>query len=101
MVGIVGHSGSGKSTLTKLIQHFYTPNEGQVLVDGIDVNHARPSWLRSQIGVVLQDNLLFNRSIHDNIAIANPAHDPRQVMAVARLSGADEFIPSCRAVTTP
>ena len=92
VLGIVGHSGSGKSTLAKLIQQFYAPNEGQVLVDGIDVNHARPSWLRGQIGVVLQDNLLFNRSIHDNIAIANPAMNRAQVMAAARLSGADEFI---------
>ena len=92
VVGIVGHSGSGKSTLTKLIQQFYPPSEGQVLIDGIDVNHARPSWLRSQIGVVLQDNLLFNRSIHDNIAIANPAMTRGQVMTAARLSGADAFI---------
>ncbi len=92
VVGIVGHSGSGKSTLTKLIQQFYAPGEGQVLIDGIDVNHARPAWLRSQIGVVLQDNLLFNRSIHDNIAIANPAMTRAQVIAAARLSGADEFI---------
>jgi ATP-binding cassette, subfamily B, bacterial HlyB/CyaB len=92
VLGIVGHSGSGKSTLAKLIQQFYAPNEGQVLVDGIDVNHARPSWLRGQIGVVLQDNLLFNRSIHDNIAIGNPAMNRAQVMAAARLSGADEFI---------
>ena len=48
VLGIVGHSGSGKSTLTKLVQQFYAPNEGQVLVDGIDVNHARPSWLRAR-----------------------------------------------------
>ncbi|MGO9473603.1 MAG: type I secretion system permease/ATPase [Rhodomicrobium sp.] len=92
VIGIVGHSGSGKSTLTKLIQQFYAPNEGQVLVDGIDVNQARPAWLRSQIGVVLQDNLLFNRSIHGNIAIANPSMNRVQVIAVARLSGADDFI---------
>jgi subfamily B ATP-binding cassette protein HlyB/CyaB len=92
VVGIVGHSGSGKSTLTKLIQRFYTPSEGQVLVDGIDINQASPAWLRSQIGVVLQDNLLFNRSIHDNIAIANPSMGRAQVIAMARLSGADEFI---------
>jgi subfamily B ATP-binding cassette protein HlyB/CyaB len=92
VIGIAGPSGSGKSTLTKLIQGFYPPSEGSVLIDGIDVRHARPSWLRSQIGVVLQDNLLFNRSIHDNIAIANPALSRAQVIAVARLSGADEFI---------
>jgi subfamily B ATP-binding cassette protein HlyB/CyaB len=92
VLGIVGQSGSGKSTLTKLIQRFYPPGEGQILVDGVDLNLARPAWLRSQIGVVLQDNLLFNRSIHDNIAIADPSLSRARVMEMARLSGADEFI---------
>jgi ATP-binding cassette, subfamily B, bacterial HlyB/CyaB len=92
VIGIAGPSGSGKSTLTKLIQRFYSPAEGQILVDGVDVNLARPAWLRSQIGVVLQDNLLFNRSIHDNVAIADPSLSRERVMEVARLSGADEFI---------
>ena len=92
VIGIVGHSGSGKSTLTKLIQRFYSPGEGQILVDGVDVSQVSPAWLRAQIGVVLQENLLFNRSIHDNIAITNPSMSRAQVMAVARLSGADEFI---------
>jgi ATP-binding cassette, subfamily B, bacterial HlyB/CyaB len=92
VIGIVGHSGSGKSTLAKLIQRFYTPSEGQVLVDGADINLARPAWLRSQAGVVLQENLLFNRSLHDNIAVANPSMNRAQVMEVARLAGADEFI---------
>jgi subfamily B ATP-binding cassette protein HlyB/CyaB len=92
VVGIVGPSGSGKSTLTKLIQRFYIPEEGQVLLDGMDLAQADPAWLRSHIGVVLQENLLFNRSIHDNIALANPAMQRPRVMAVARLAGADEFI---------
>jgi ATP-binding cassette, subfamily B, bacterial HlyB/CyaB len=92
VIGIAGPSGSGKSTLTKLIQRFYPPAEGQILVDGVDLNLARPAWLRSQIGVVLQDNLLFNRTIHDNIAIADPGLSRARVMEVARLSGADEFI---------
>ena len=92
VVGIYGSSGSGKSTLAKLIQNSYTPHEGQVLIDGIDVQHSPPAWLRSQIGVVLQDTLLFNRSIRDNIAIANPSLSAAQVIAVARLSGAHEFI---------
>ena len=92
VVGIVGPSGSGKSTLTKLVQRFYIPEEGQVLLDDADLSHADPAWLRSHIGVVLQDNLLFNRTIHDNIALANPAMPRAQVMAVARLAGADEFI---------
>ena len=92
VVGIVGPSGSGKSTLTKLVQRFYIPEEGQVLIDGMDLAQVDPAWLRSHIGVVLQENLLFNRTIHDNIALANPAMPRAHVMAVARLAGADEFI---------
>jgi subfamily B ATP-binding cassette protein HlyB/CyaB len=92
VIGIVGPSGSGKSTLTKLIQRFYLPEEGQILLDGADLSHLDPAWLRSHIGVVLQENLLFNRTIHDNIALANPAMPRAQVMAIARLAGADEFI---------
>ena len=92
VVGIVGPSGSGKSTLTKLIQRFYIPEEGQVLLDESDLSHVDPAWLRSHIGVVLQDNLLFNRTLHENIALARPAMPRAQVVAVARLAGADEFI---------
>ena len=92
VLGIVGPSGSGKSTLTKLLQRFYLPQEGQVLLDGADLSHADPAWLRGHIGVVLQENLLFNRSVHDNIALANPAMPRAQVIAIARLAGADEFI---------
>ena len=92
VIGIVGPSGSGKSTLTKLVQRFYVPDEGQILLDGADLSHLDPAWLRSHIGVVLQENLLFNRSIHDNIALANPAMPRAQVIAIARLAGADEFI---------
>ena len=92
VIGIVGASGSGKSTLTKLVQRLYVPNEGQVLVDGIDVAQVDPAWLRANVGVVLQENLLFNRTIHDNIAFANPALPRAAVMNIAKLSGADEFI---------
>ena len=92
VVGIVGRSGSGKSTLAKLIQRFYVPESGQVMVDGIDLAQVNPAWLRSQIGVVLQDNLLFNRSIHDNIALSNPGMPRAIVIQAARMSGADEFI---------
>ncbi len=92
VVGIVGASGSGKSTLTKLVQRFYVPEEGQVLLDDADLSHADPSWLRSHIGVVLQENLLFNRTIHENIALANPAMPREQVMTIAKWAGADEFI---------
>jgi subfamily B ATP-binding cassette protein HlyB/CyaB len=92
VVGIVGASGSGKSTLTKLVQRLYMPEQGQVLLDGMDVAQLDPAWLRRQIGVVLQENLLFNRTIHDNIAFANPALPRSQVIHVARLAGADDFI---------
>jgi subfamily B ATP-binding cassette protein HlyB/CyaB len=92
VIGIVGASGSGKSTLTKLVQRLYMPEEGQILLDGMDVSQLDPAWLRSQIGVVLQENLLFNRSIHENIAFANPALPRGTVISIARLAGADEFI---------
>ena len=92
VIGIVGPSGSGKSTLTKLIQRFYMPNEGQVLLDGADLSQVDPSWLRRHIGVVLQENLLFNRTIHDNIALADPAMPRAKVAAIARLAGVDEFV---------
>jgi subfamily B ATP-binding cassette protein HlyB/CyaB len=92
VIGIVGPSGSGKSTLTKLIQRLYRPTSGRVLVDGIDICHVDASSLRRQIGVVLQDNLLFNRSLHDNIALSDPSMSRGQVIQLARLAGADEFI---------
>jgi ATP-binding cassette, subfamily B, bacterial HlyB/CyaB len=92
VIGIVGPSGSGKSTLTKLVQRLYRPESGQVLIDGIDIGQADTAWLRSQIGVVLQDNILFDRTIHENIALAVPGMSRADVMAVAKLAGADEFI---------
>lgn len=92
VIGIVGPSGSGKSTLTKLLQRFYLPSSGQVMVDGQDIAHVNPAWLRSHIGVVLQENMLFNRTIHENISITNPAMSRAAVINLARLSGADEFV---------
>ncbi len=92
VLGIIGHSGSGKSTLTKLIQRLYRPDRGQVLIDGVDIGQVDSAWLRRQIGVVLQENVLFNRTIHENIALANPGMPRGRVIAAARLAGADEFI---------
>lgn len=92
VVGIVGRSGSGKSTLTRLLQRLYVPAHGKVLVDGVDLAVTDPSWLRRQLGVVLQENLLFQRSVRDNIALANPAMGMERVVAAARLAGAHEFI---------
>lgn len=92
VVGIVGRSGSGKSTLSKLIQRLYLPEKGKILIDGIDISMVDPVWLRRQIGVVLQENFLFNATIRENIALHNPAANMEQIMHVARIAGAHEFI---------
>jgi len=92
IIGIVGRSGSGKSTITKLIQRLYSPTAGRILIDDIDLAQANVSSLRRQIGVVLQDNMLFNRSIKDNIALSNTGMTLEQVIYVARLAGAHDFI---------
>ncbi|HYP69052.1 MAG TPA: type I secretion system permease/ATPase [Thiobacillaceae bacterium] len=92
IIGIVGRSGSGKSTLTKLIQRLHVPEQGRVLIDGMDVSLADVSSLRRQIGVVLQENVLFNRSIRENIALTDPGAPMEMVMAAAKLAGAHEFI---------
>jgi subfamily B ATP-binding cassette protein HlyB/CyaB len=92
VVGIVGRSGSGKSTLTKLVQRLYVPEQGRVLADGIDLAQVDATSLRRQIGVVLQDNVLFSRSIRDNIALVDPGAPLERVIAAAKLAGAHEFI---------
>jgi len=91
-VGIVGPSGSGKSTFAKLVQRLYVPESGRVVVDGMDLSMVDPAWLRRQIGVVLQENVLFNRSVRENIALADPAMPIERVVAAARLAGAHDFI---------
>ena len=92
VIGVVGPSGSGKSTFAKLLQRLYVPEAGRVLVDGIDLALADGSWLRRQIGVVLQENVLFNLSIRENIALTDPGLGMDEVVRVARLAGAHEFI---------
>jgi subfamily B ATP-binding cassette protein HlyB/CyaB len=91
-VGVVGPSGSGKSTLAKIVQRLYVPESGRVLVDGVDILAVDPAWLRRQIGVVLQENVLFNTSVRENIALAEPSMPIERVMAAASLAGAHEFI---------
>lgn len=92
VIGIVGRSGSGKSTLTKLVQRLYVPERGRILVDGIDLALADPSSLRRQIGVVLQENVLFNATIRENIALADPGLPVEAVIGAAKLAGAHDFI---------
>lgn len=91
-VGFVGPSGSGKSTVTKLIQRLYLPEAGKVMIDGIDISTVDTAWLRRQIGVVLQENYLFNKSVRENISLTNPAISMEKVIEAAKLSGAHEFI---------
>ncbi|GIU29440.1 peptidase C39 [Shewanella colwelliana] len=92
VIGIVGRSGSGKSTITKLVQRLYIPESGRVLVDGVDLSMIDTAWLRKQIGVVLQENFLFNRTIRENIALTDPSISMERVVAAAKMAGAHEFI---------
>lgn len=92
VIGVVGASGSGKSTLAKLVQRLYQPESGRVLIDGTDATLLDPAWLRRQIGVVLQENILFNRSVRENIALADPTMPIERVIEAARLAGAHDFI---------
>ena len=91
-VGIVGRSGSGKSTLTKLVQRLYLPDTGRIMIDGVDIAQVEPAWLRRQIGVVLQDSMLFGGTIEENIKIACPNATHEDVVRAAQLAGAAGFI---------
>jgi subfamily B ATP-binding cassette protein HlyB/CyaB len=92
VVAIVGRSGSGKSTLAKLLQRLHVPEHGRVLIDGMDTGLLDPAWLRRQIGVVLQENVLFNRTVRDNIALTDPAMPMERIIQAARLAAAHDFI---------
>jgi subfamily B ATP-binding cassette protein HlyB/CyaB len=91
-IGVVGRSGSGKSTLTKLLQRLYIPNDGALYIDGIDIRHLSPSWLRHNIGVVLQENYLFSGTIKENISFAMPSAPVQKIIESAVTAGAHEFI---------
>jgi subfamily B ATP-binding cassette protein HlyB/CyaB len=92
IIGIVGPSGSGKSTFAKLIQRLHVPVGGRVLIDGVDLAMADPRWLRRQIGVVLQENVLFHATVRENIALSDPSLPFERVVEAAKLSGAHDFI---------
>jgi len=92
VIGIVGRSGSGKSTLARLLQRLYVPDRGRVLIDGQDLAVIDTTSLRRQLGVVLQENILFTGSIRENIALANPAFPIETIIEAAKLAGAHAFI---------
>jgi ATP-binding cassette, subfamily B, bacterial HlyB/CyaB len=91
-VGIVGQSGAGKSTLTKLIPRLYDPEQGRILIDGYDIHKVELYSLRRQIGMVLQDTLLFDTTVQENIALTNPDATPEEVVEAARVAFAHDFI---------
>ncbi|MBT0879289.1 MULTISPECIES: type I secretion system permease/ATPase [unclassified Campylobacter] len=91
-IGIVGRSGSGKSTITKLIERLYIPNEGSIYIDGIDLRHLNPYVLRSNLGVVLQENYLFSGSIKENISLSKPSASMQEIINVCKIAGAHDFI---------
>jgi ATP-binding cassette subfamily B protein len=92
MVAIVGQSGSGKSTLAKLLVGFYPPSDGQIHVDGYDLNLIDKQYYRAQIGYVMQSNLLFSGTLAENIAAGDENPDRRRIIEVARMADAHGFI---------
>ncbi|GAB5046246.1 peptidase domain-containing ABC transporter [Thermodesulfovibrio sp. TK110] len=92
LIGIVGRSGSGKSTIAKLIQRLYLPTEGSIFIDGVDIKQLSPLFLRSKIGVVLQESFLFSGTVKENIAIAKSDASMDEIVRAAILAGAHEFI---------
>lgn len=92
IIGVIGKSGSGKTTFTRLLQRLFHPTSGKITIDGFDISTIDPNWLRRQIGVVMQDNLLLNKSIKDNITLSNPRVSMKDIEYVCQLSGATDFI---------
>lgn len=91
-IGIVGTSGSGKSTLARLLLRLYTPQQGTIAIDGTPLNKFNVQQLRQDVGVVLQENYLFNKSVSENIAQAAPQASLESIISAAKLAGAHDFI---------
>ncbi len=92
VVGVVGRSGSGKTTITRMVQGMYSPQSGLIRIDGLDMRELDIAHLRQNIGVVLQDNFLFRGTVRDNIAMAKPNSNFQEIVYVAKMAGASEFI---------
>jgi ATP-binding cassette, subfamily B, bacterial HlyB/CyaB len=91
-VGVVGQSGSGKSTLVKLLMRLYAPSSGQILLDDYDVSKVELYSLRQQIGMVLQDSLLFDGTVQENIALTRPDATAEEIVEAAKVAYAHDFI---------
>ncbi len=92
MIGLVGHSGAGKTTTINLLCRFYDVDEGQILIDGVDIRKIRLSDLRRQIGIVPQDTFLFSGTIAENIAFAKPEASRKEILRAAKVANAHDFI---------
>jgi ATP-binding cassette subfamily B protein len=93
-IGVVGASGAGKSTLTKLLPRLYELDSGRILIDGYDISKVELYSLRRQIGVVLQDTLLFDGTVQENIALTNPDATQEEIVEAAKIAVAHDFIMS-------
>lgn len=91
-VGIIGRVGSGKTTIGRLLVSFYDPQDGRILVDGVDARQYDPADLRAGIGFVLQDTDLFFGKLRDNIALGKPSASDPEVLQAAKLAGVEGFI---------
>jgi ATP-binding cassette subfamily C protein LapB len=91
-IGVIGRVGSGKTTLGRLLIGFYEPQDGRIMVDGIDARQYDPADLRAGIGFVLQDTDLFHGKLRDNITLGRPAATDEEVLAAARLAGVESFV---------
>jgi ATP-binding cassette subfamily B protein len=92
MIGLVGHSGAGKSTTINLVCRFYEADEGEILIDGVNISRLRLNDLRGQIGVVPQESFLFSGTIAENIAYGKPEATPQEIMRAAKGANAHDFI---------
>lgn len=91
-IGIIGRIGSGKTTLGRLLVNFYTPNEGEILLDGVAITQYHPSTLRREVGLLIQEPELFAGTVRDNILMADPTADEDRLLRAAKKAGVDRFV---------
>jgi ATP-binding cassette subfamily B protein len=92
MIGIVGHSGCGKTTLVNLVMRLYDVQRGKVEIDGVDIRKIAQKHLRSHIGIVPQEVMLFDATVRENIRFSRPNATDEEVIAAAKAAGAHDFI---------